>query len=391
MEIYTEQYRHKSRRRRIRVGMFVAFAGLAVIFYALADRYLIEHVEVEVTPLIRVSENVAIAMGTETAAPGSTEVPTAAPDPDGSPDGEVFPESFADPQPDIQAAARFDAVSAERLDEGTDVEIVSADESAGRWSYQRGGVRIAIERVTRGSGADTVTYYVADIRLSDPAALQSAFAKNKFGRNIIETTSEIAAKNNAIFAVNGDYYGFRNDGIIIRNGVIYRNVPARIGLAIYQDGTMQIYDETGTDAERLLAQGVVNTLSFGPALVEDGVAGTDFSNTWIDTNFGNRTIENANPRTGIGLIDTNHFVFIVADGWSKGYSRGLTLEELAEIFVSLGATEAYNIDGGGSSAMYFMDELINSPLGRDRERGTSDILFIAGAEEPVGKAALELE
>ena len=74
MEIYTEQYRHKSRRRRIRVGMFVAFAGLAVIFYALADRYLIEHVEVEVTPLIRVSENAAIAMGTETAALGSTEV-----------------------------------------------------------------------------------------------------------------------------------------------------------------------------------------------------------------------------------------------------------------------------------------------------------------------------
>ena len=130
MEIYTEQYRHKSRRRRIRVGMFVAFAGLAVIFYALADRYLIEHVEVEVTPLIRVSENAAIAMGTETAAPGSTEVPTAAPDPDGSSDGEVFSESFADPQPDMQAAARFDAVPAERLDEGTDAEIVSADESA---------------------------------------------------------------------------------------------------------------------------------------------------------------------------------------------------------------------------------------------------------------------
>lgn len=51
--------------------------------------------------------------------------------------------------------------------------------------------------------------------------------KNKFGRNIVETTSTIAKNNDAIFAINGDYYGFREDGVLIRNKVIYRDTATR--------------------------------------------------------------------------------------------------------------------------------------------------------------------
>jgi exopolysaccharide biosynthesis protein len=44
----------------------------------------------------------------------------------------------------------------------------------------------------------------------------------------------------------------------------------------------------------------------------------------------------------------------------------------------LGVSTAYNLDGGGSSTMYFDGALVNDPLGRDAERGTSDILYIEG-------------
>ena len=54
------------------------------------------------------------------------------------------------------------------------------------------------------------------------------------------------------------------------------------------------------------------------------------------------------------------------------------MTELAEIMQGLGATSAYNLDGGGSSTMVFDGELVNDPLGRGQERGTSDILYIAG-------------
>ncbi len=223
----------------------------------------------------------------------------------------------------------------------TGTEDSRTDYTADDWNYSSDTVSIQIKKVSAGTGADTITYYTADVILKDSTSLKSAFADNKFGQNIIEYTSEIAEANNAIFAINGDYYGFREDGIIIRNGKIFRDSPARTGLAFYSDGTMKIYDETSTTAQELVDAGVMQTLSFGPALVTD-----------------------------------SHYVFVVVDGRSSGYSKGMSLEEFADLFVSLNCTEAYNLDGGGSSTMYFMGRVVNNPLGKGKERGVSDILYI---------------
>ena len=244
-------------------------------------------------------------------------------------------------------------------------------------SYTSGDTGVAISTVTTGSGDSTVTYYVADVVLDDATTLRSAFANDSFGENITETTSQIADANNAVFAINGDYYGFRDTGIVIRNGVVFRDEGARQGLAFYRDGTVKVYDETATTAEQLLADGVWNTLSFGPSLLNDGEVAQGIEDVEVDTNFGNHSIQGEQPRTAVGIIDENHLVFVVVDGRSPGYSAGVTMTGLAEIMQGLGATTAYNIDGGGSSTMYFNGELVNNPLGENKERGTSDILYIA--------------
>ena len=217
---------------------------------------------------------------------------------------------------------------------------------------------------------------MADVVLSDATVLQSAFANNSFGENITETTSDTAADHNAVFAINGDYYGFRDTGIVIRNGVVYRDEGARQGLAFYRDGTVKVYDETSTTAAQLVADGVWNTLSFGPAVLEDGQVVDGIEDVEVDTNVGNHSIQGEQPRTAVGVIGTNHLVFVVVDGRSPGYSAGVTMTGLAEIMQGLGATTAYNLDGGGSSTMYFNGELVNNPLGQGKERGTSDILYI---------------
>ncbi len=245
-------------------------------------------------------------------------------------------------------------------------------------SYESEQSSVTLSTVTTGSGDSTVTYYVADVVLTDATVLRSAFANDQFGTNIVENTSTIAAANDAVFAINGDYYGFRDTGIVIRNGVVYRDAGARDGLAFYLDGTVEVYDETATTAEELLAAGVWNTLSFGPAIVEDGVVVDGIENVEVDTNFGNHSIQGDQPRTAIGVIDANHLVFVVVDGRSPGYSVGVTLPELAEIFTSLGAVTAYNLDGGGSSTMVFNDTVVNDPLGKGVERATSDILYVSG-------------
>jgi len=272
-----------------------------------------------------------------------------------------------------QAGTGGSGTTAETTTDSTTTTAVTTDTS-----YVSDSSNINISTVTTGSGDSTIAYYVADVVLSDATALQSAFAEDSFGENITETTSAIAEANNAVFAINGDYYGFRDTGIVIRNGVVFRDEGARQGLAFYADGTVKVYDETATTAEQLLADGVWNTLSFGPSLLDDGEVAEGIEDVEVDTNFGNHSIQGEQPRTAVGVIDGNHLVFVVVDGRSPGYSAGVTMTGLAEIMQSLGATTAYNVDGGGSSTMYFNGELVNNPLGENKERGTSDILYIAG-------------
>ncbi|MDU2242866.1 MAG: phosphodiester glycosidase family protein [Paenibacillus sp.] len=315
--------RRKS-KKKLAAYILVPVLGIGGMIYGLADRYLIEHVEV-------------VMDQKETASEG-----TAAPQ--------------AQTSPNV-ASAETGATSDD-------------------WNYESEAVKIHIDQIQTGSGPDQITYFVADVQMKDSAALQSALAENSFGRNITQTTSEIAEDHGAVFAVNGDYYGFREDGVIIRNGTLYRDEPARTGLALFQDGTMEAYDEQQVTAESLLERGVTQTLSFGPALIQEGQVNADLDNVKIDTNFGNRSIQSANPRTGIGLIAPNHYVFVVVDGRKENYSRGMTLTEFAQVFQDLGCTEAYNLDGGGSSTMYFRGRVVNNPQGKERERGVSDILYV---------------
>ncbi|PPF71065.1 exopolysaccharide biosynthesis protein [Clavibacter michiganensis] len=252
----------------------------------------------------------------------------------------------------------------------------AANASTDTASTSTGTATVTVTTRTQGSGDDLVTYYVADLLLTDATALRSAFADDAFGENIIDTTSSIAAQNDAAFAINGDYYGFRDTGIVIRNGVAFRDAGAREGLAFYRDGHAEVYDETATSADALVAAGVWNTLSFGPAVVRDGAEVAGIYQVEVDTNFGNHSIQGRQPRTCVGVIAANYLSMVVVDGRSTGYSAGVTLPDLAAIMLDLGCETAYNIDGGGSTTMVHAGELVNRPLGTTSERGTSDILYI---------------
>ncbi len=245
-------------------------------------------------------------------------------------------------------------------------------------SYNSDELEINIEKVEKGEGKDKVTYYVADIKLQNPARIKRAFAKDQIGTNIVEKMSELTSRNNAILAINGDYYSFRNNGIIIGESEIYRDVPAREALAIYKDGTMKIYDENQTNAEKLIKEGVKSTLSFGPVLVRNGVAEANYTEYAVDgDNLIRGNIATENPRTGIGYYDKNHYCFVVVDGRKEGYSKGVTLHEFALIFEKLGCDLAYNLDGGNSANMYFRGKKVNkSSQPGDGEREISDIIYI---------------
>ena len=89
-------------------------------------------------------------------------------------------------------------------------------------SYEDGHISIRISTMRR---LDT-DIYIADITVDDPDCLRTALAGNAFARNLTDTTSSIAREHGAILAINGDYYGFRDAGYVMRNGYLYRELAA---------------------------------------------------------------------------------------------------------------------------------------------------------------------
>ncbi len=236
-------------------------------------------------------------------------------------------------------------------------------------SYDDGNISITL---TEYREHDT-SIYVADVLLAAPLYLRTAFAQGAYGKNVTEKTSVIASENNAILAINGDYYGAREGGYVLKNGTLYRDSAVRDqeDLVIYADGSFEIINESGISAETLRDNGAEQILSFGPALVQDGAVTIS-----EDEEVGKAKA--SNPRTAIAVVDDLHYLFIVSDGRTDE-SEGLSLYELAGFVRGLGAQTVYNLDGGGSSTMFFNGEVVNQPTsgrGRIKERSVSDIVYI---------------
>ena len=215
--------------------------------------------------------------------------------------------------------------------------------------------------------------YVADIRLSSLDYFKTAFAYNTYGRNISQKTSDLAAANGAILAVNGDFYGSRLYGYVVREGRTYRSTASENeAMALMRDGSFRFFTERTTPLSSITSAGALDVFSFGPGLVKEGTVTVS-----VRDEVGRAMA--SNPRTAIAKYsDGLHYAFIVSDGRVRN-SAGLTLFELATfLHDELGVSEAYNLDGGGSSTMYFNGKVVNNPTtnGRIQERAVSDIVYI---------------
>ena len=132
-----------------------------------------------------------------------------------------------------------------------------------------------------------------------------------------------------------------------------------------------VIEESEVTAQELLDKDAWQVLSFGPGLVEDGEIA-------VSENEEVGKAMASNPRTALGVTEDGHYLFVVSDERTSE-SEGLSLYEMAEFMQSLGAATAYNLDGGGSSTMYFNGEVVNNPTtsGRSiKERSVSDIVYI---------------
>lgn len=240
-------------------------------------------------------------------------------------------------------------------------------------SYKSKNVSIDITKNEIGSGNDKITYYLADIYISNITCFKTEFAKNTYGLEYDESLEDMSTKTNAILAINGDSYnGEENIGTIIRNGIIYNDKTTKTDVCVlYKNGEMKTYSKYLFDTQKVISNGAYQTWSFGPTLLdENGKKIYDFK-TW-------EYLKKRHPRTAIGYYEPGHYAFLVVDGRDTGYSKGMTLEELSALFKNLGCKVAYNLDGGKSSSMLFMNNVVNN-LGK-QGRNVNNGIFIVEDE-----------
>ena len=213
-------------------------------------------------------------------------------------------------------------------------------------------VTMTISRIdcTGNTGVWKSTAYVTDFYIRDISQLQSILARDMYGKGYAESVYSIAKRTGAIAAINGDYYGARENGVVIRNGVIYRRHSYPYDICVlYWDGRMETFAE-GEWTKEMLEDGVYQAWCFGPSLLDDeGNAITEFD-SWKELLY-------LHPRTAIGYFEPGHYCFVNIDGRSNS-SVGITMKELAEFMQSLGCKRAYNLDGGNSSTLNFMGDTL---------------------------------
>lgn len=267
-----------------------------------------------------------------------TPAPTPTPSPSPSPSPTPAPGDFSATFPDYDTSLGVDALH----------------------SYQSDDLRVVI---TQGY-VNEATYYVADVWVRHISSFKTGFAGGEYARGVYDTTQQIASDCGAVVAVNGDYCGAHSGGVVIRNGVLYREGATTDVCVLYADGVMETYTRKAFSTEAAVARGAYQAWNFGPLLLENGQIPASYS-TSLD---GGR-----DPRTAIGYYAPGHYCLVLVDGRRAGYSRGLTLTQLSELFLSLGCTVAYNLDGGQTSVMTFQGEIVGQPYKGGRV--VSDIVY----------------
>ena len=223
-------------------------------------------------------------------------------------------------------------------------------------SYSSSDISITIEKYTIGSGSNIVTYYVADIYIANIECFQSGFADDTYGVGYTDYLLDMDEEYAAVLAMNGDYYGNGSNGVVIRNGEVYRSSTNGSDVCVlYYDGTMVTYSADEFDVDEAIANGAWQAWCFGPELLDD-------SSGSLTSFTASSQVTKSNPRSAIGYYEPGHYCMVLVDGRQSGYSTGMTLSELSALFEDLGCTAAYNLDGGKSSSMSFDDSLVNQPV-----------------------------
>ena len=233
-------------------------------------------------------------------------------------------------------------------------------------SYDDGTLSVRIETAV----VDEVTVYYVYVTIQDPSQLRTATA----GKPRSKTTAPVyamAAQNNAVLAFNGDYYNYRDTGVVYRSGERLRfNVRAGMDMCIVdENANLTIIDSpTKTRIEKFQAEHtIIEAFSFGPALIKDGER---LQFKYAEKNScGYPTPDERLILCQLEDVNgMNQYLFIACD------DPGLSVRRMTDLAQEKGALQAYNLDGGHSTSIYLCGTRINKI---PKDRAVGDIIYFA--------------
>lgn len=223
---------------------------------------------------------------------------------------------------------------------------------------------------------DYTVYTFSEVKIADPSQFRRFLAGGEYGSGKLIITTEMAQSVNAVVASSGDYYQFRNAGIIVYDGIVRR---AANGVAdtcyIDYDGNMHfsgVWDYMDVDmAQEFVDENNISfSIAFGPILVNDGKINYqgEYKLGEVDQSFA---------RSALCQMDDLHYLLATAN--DEGRWQGLpTINQFARRIFETGCRKAYALDGGQTAVIAMNGELINN-VTFGYQRKISDIIYFGTA------------
>ena len=216
----------------------------------------------------------------------------------------------------------------------------------------------------------------AEVKLAHGSQIRRKLAEDTYGSSVQLYASEMAAAANAVIAINGDFYNFRNLGITAYQRKLYRNNPATVDSCFFTAEGDMLFSRAGElmkagETEKFIKDNnVVFAIAFGPILVDKG-------ELQYCASYPIGEIDMEYSRSCIAQKDTLHYFLMTINHTDDARPRA-NINELARFVHSKDVIKAYTLDGGQTAEIVMMGGPVNK-VDFGNERAVSDILYFATA------------
>ncbi len=226
-----------------------------------------------------------------------------------------------------------------------------------------------------------VVFTMSEVKIAHPSQLRRFLAGGQYGSDKQYTTTEMASSVNAVVASSGDFYGFRQVGVRVYEGKVYRAGGRIDTCMVDENGDLHLIPggtfDTAEQAQSYVDENRIRfSLTFGPNLIIGG-------KRCEPKDYPLGEVQGYYSRAAFCQMDKLHYLMVVV-GEEDGYGRRQQLSVFVDYLMEFGCREAYALDGGQTAAIAMDGKLVSKP-DYGVQRKISDIIYFATALPETGR------